>query len=171
MWHCRGNDWYSHFWRYCCILLQSFWAEKGDILTVLYRYRLFYTSMCFFGNSVWGGDFSHEFQLPFVSNFGSSFSVWGKGVLTFTSLHVQKGFSHAGGCITGPLWGSSGHFSDLCQITGVSSSLNFSVSTFAAKCFHISPLGLHRHKPHSHIPGLQYCTAAQLLDSWSQNYT
>lgn len=35
-----------------------------------------------------------------------------------------------------------GLFSDLCQITGVSLSLNFSVSTFAAKCFHISPLGL-----------------------------
>lgn len=35
-----------------------------------------------------------------------------------------------------------GLFSDLCQITGISLSLNFSVSTFVAKCFHILPLGL-----------------------------
>lgn len=67
--------------------------------------------------------------------------------------------------------------SDLCQITSVSSSLNFSVSTFVAKWFHISPMGLRWHTPHSHILGLQCGAAAQLFshvisnESWSQNDT
>lgn len=37
------------------------------------------------------------------------------------------------------------------KIAGVFSPLNFPVSTSASKCFHISPLGLHWQKPHSHI--------------------
>ena len=60
------------------------------------------------------------------------------------------------------LWGSSCLFVDLCQITGVPSSPNFPVSTFAAKCFHISPLGLLWHEPHSHILRLRFCAAVRL---------
>lgn len=137
------------------ILLQNFWAEKWN--HVLY--------MC----SLFVGDVLLEFQLSSVSSFGSSFNVWGIGVYIATSAErtcMQKGFLLSLFKLVPNHW---------CLVL----PLNLTrVTTFAAKCFHISPMALYWHKPHLHILGLQYGTAAQLFghvilkrESWSQNYT
>lgn len=96
------------------------------------------------------------------------FSVSGLFVWQSTPLHVQKAFSH-GGFVSSDLFGVySGLFSDS-QITGVFMSLNFSVSTFTAKYFHISPLGLQRHKSHSHLLALGCCFSHICEERCSQN--
>ena len=68
-------------------------------------------------------------------------------LVVWVNAECAKRFSHACLCIVLPVWGPFCLFSVLYQITGASSSLNLSVSTFAAKCFHISPMGLLWHKP------------------------
>lgn len=59
-----------------------------------------------------------------------------------------------------------GLLSDLCQPTAVSTSLNFSVSTFAAKCFHFSPPGLQWHKIPFTLKGMCMALGCSLFPSF-----